>query len=90
MDTAGPLSVADHGGEREACKSFRAGLYGCLVRRADASFELADTLVAGQAVATAPPPHLSLDRTSTRRLARPEHGSHAVRAEVWPGEGLLM
>lgn len=61
MDTAGPLIVTDHAAEREACRRFRAGLYGCLTRRADASFELADTLVAGEAVATAPPPHLSLE-----------------------------
>ncbi len=61
MDTAGPLSVTDHAAEGAACSAFRAGLYGCLVRRADALFELADTLVAGQAVATGPPPHLSLE-----------------------------
>ncbi|MGH2466846.1 MAG: hypothetical protein ACRDGL_03845 [Candidatus Limnocylindrales bacterium] len=42
-------------------KGFRDGLYGCLVRCADALFELTDTLVAGQAVATAPPLHLSLE-----------------------------
>ena len=45
----------------EPLRRFRADLYGCLTRRADALFELADTLVAGQAVATAPPPHLSLE-----------------------------
>ena len=45
----------------ETLRRFRGGLYGCLARRADASFELADTLVAGEAVATAPPPHLSLE-----------------------------
>lgn len=61
MDTAGPVSVTDHAGEREACRSFREDLYGCLSRRADALFELADTLVAGEALATAPPPHLSLE-----------------------------
>ena len=60
MDTAGPLSVTDHV-EHAACSAFRASLYGCLTRRADALFELADTLVAGHAVATAPPPHLSLE-----------------------------
>jgi len=42
-------------------RRLRAGLYGCLTRRADALFELADTLVAGHALATAPPPHLSLE-----------------------------
>ena len=61
MDTAGPLSSTDHVGERETLRSFRGDLYGCLTRRADALFELADTLVAGEAVATAPPPHLSLE-----------------------------
>jgi len=61
MDTAGPLSVIDQAAEREACRRFRADLYGCLTRRADALFELADTLVAGEAVATASPPHLSLE-----------------------------
>jgi len=61
MDTAGALRVTDHAAEGEACGAFRAGLYGCLTRRADALFELADTLVAGHALATAPPPHLSLE-----------------------------
>lgn len=61
MDTAGPVSVTDHAARREACTAFREGLYGCLVRRADALFELADTLVTGQAVAAGPPPHLSLE-----------------------------
>src|ERR1039458_1684905 len=61
MDTAGPVSVTDHAAERETLRSFRGGLYGCLTRRPDASFELADTLVAGGAMATAPPPHLSLE-----------------------------
>ncbi len=60
METAGPLDVTDHV-EHAACSAFRASLYGCLARRADALFELADTLVAGHAVATAPPPHLSLE-----------------------------
>lgn len=40
---------------------FRLGLYGCATRRADALFELCDTLVAGTHVATGPPPHLSLE-----------------------------
>ncbi len=40
---------------------FRLGLYGCATRRADALFELCDTLVAGTHVATSPPPHLSLE-----------------------------
>lgn len=61
MDTAGPVSVTDHAAERATLRSFRGGLYGCLTRRADASFELADTLVTGGALATAPPPHLSLE-----------------------------
>ena len=66
MDTAGPLIVTDHAAEREACRRFRAGLYGCLTRRADALFELADTLVAGEAVATAPPPHLNVMKKGLR------------------------
>lgn len=41
--------------------SFRFNLYACATKRADALFELCDTLVAGQRVATAPPPHLSLE-----------------------------
>ena len=61
MDTAGPVSVTNHAAERATLRSFRGGLYGCLTRRADASFELADTLVTGGALATAPPPHLSLE-----------------------------
>ena len=61
MDTAGPVSVTDHLSERATLRSFRRDLYGCLTRRADALFELADTLVAGEAMATAPPPHLSLE-----------------------------
>jgi hypothetical protein len=50
----------------EACRSFRAGLYACLSRRADALFELGDALAAGQAVASGPPPHLSLEPTFRR------------------------
>jgi hypothetical protein len=61
MDTAGSLRVTDRAAEREALRRFRGDLHGCLTRRADALFELADTLVAGHAVATAPPPHLSLE-----------------------------
>jgi DDE superfamily endonuclease len=61
MDTAGPVSVSNHLGELEVLRSFREGLHGCLARRADALFELADTLVAGHAAGTAPPPHLSLE-----------------------------
>ncbi|MFH0750281.1 MAG: NF041680 family putative transposase [Chloroflexota bacterium] len=66
MDTAGPVSVTDHLAERATLRSFRQGLYGCLTRRVDASFELADTLVAGEAMATAPPPHLSLESAFRR------------------------
>jgi hypothetical protein len=61
MDTAGSLRVTDRAAEREALRRFRGDLHGCLTRRADALFELADTLVAGHAVGTAPPPHLSLE-----------------------------
>jgi hypothetical protein len=50
----------------ETLRRFRADLYGCRARRADALFELADTLVAGHAVATAPPPHLSLESAFRR------------------------
>ena len=61
MGTQGSLRVIDQAAELTACGAFRDGLYGCLRRRADALFELADTLVAGHAVATGPPPHLSLE-----------------------------
>ena len=61
MDTAGPDRITDQAARGEACRSFRAGLYGCFPRRADALFELADTLAAGHAVAAGPPPHLSLE-----------------------------
>ncbi len=61
MDSAGSLGVTDQAAEGVTCGAFRAGLYRCLARRADALFELADALVAGHAVASGPPPHLSLE-----------------------------
>jgi Transposase DDE domain len=42
-------------------RGFREGLYGCALRRADALFELADSLIAGHHQAVGAPPHLSLE-----------------------------
>jgi len=58
MDIAGPATAPT--GDLEALEWFRFDLYNCATRRSDALFELCDTVVAGNGVATAPPPHLSL------------------------------
>lgn len=68
MDTAGPATTTANG-DLDALGWFRLNLYCCAARRADALFELCDTLVAGEAIATAPPPHLSLNPAFRRGWA---------------------
>ena len=50
--------------ELASLRSFRAALYGCFRRRADALFELADALLAAETIASLP--HLSLQATHRR------------------------
>ena len=65
MDTARPARSAAVG-DLDALEWFRLNLYTCATRRADALFELGDTLAAGGDVATLPPPHLSLQSAFRR------------------------
>ena len=56
-------------------RCFRADLHDCFGRRADALFEVADALVAAEAVVSLP--HLSLQAAHRRgwgRVARPPRG----------------
>lgn len=64
MDTATPARSTDD--DIDALEWFRLNLYTCATRRADALFELGDTLVAGGGVATLAPPHLSLQSAFRR------------------------
>jgi hypothetical protein len=66
MGTAAPASPAH---DDFALEWFRLHLYNCSARRADALFELVDTLAAGGDVATLPPPHLSLQPSFRRGWA---------------------
>lgn len=61
MDDAATVGTVERDAGSAACRSFRDGLYACLPRRPDALFELADTLLAGQATASGAPPYLSLE-----------------------------
>jgi hypothetical protein len=56
----------------ENLKGFRAALYGCATRRADAWFELVDALLATERLVSLP--HLSRSRSTAAGLS----GTHTV------------